>query len=83
MLVVHLELTPQLARQLRAVAADPDVFEETLNSSLQQPRLSGVNLKRFVRHGLVTAELPDGSLQALRDCPGVQWVEVDGVQKAV
>jgi hypothetical protein len=50
---------------------------EILDAIRERVDISGVNEKRFERYGVLTCDLDDSRLDAIREIPGVVAVEVD------
>jgi len=81
---IHAVLTTDAQRLLRGQKADGlDAPGRALIGKLSAAGLSGINLPRAVRHGIVTGDLADPALEHLRALPEVASVEVDGVMRAI
>lgn len=50
---------------------------EILDAIRGRADISGINEKRFERYGVLTCDLDDSRLDAIREIPGVAAVEVD------
>lgn len=81
---VHLQLESALSEELRGKTDSPqdfhDLLEGRIAATLPHAKLGKINLKRFVRHGLLSADLDGSTLAQLRALPDVKWVEEDGMK---
>lgn len=81
---VHLQLQSALSEELRRKTDSPKDFQDLLvgriAATLPQAKLGKINLKRFVRHGLLSADVDGSTLEQLRALPDVKWVEEDTVK---
>jgi hypothetical protein len=58
-------------------AGEPDARSEILDAIRERADISGLNEKRLERYGVLTCDLDDSRLDAIREIPGVAAVEVD------
>jgi hypothetical protein len=58
-------------------AGGPKARSEILGAIRERADISGINEKRFQRYGVLTCDLDDSRLDAIRKIPGVAAVEVD------
>ena len=81
---IHAVLSSDAQQLLRGQSADSLNAEgHALLGRLQAAGVSGINLPRALRHGIVSGELPDAGLAQLRAMPEVATVEIDGVMRAL
>lgn len=81
---IHAVLTADAQKLLRGQAAEGlDAPGRALIGKLSALGLSGINLPRAVRHGIVSGELTGPHIDQLRSLPEVASVEVDGVMRAL
>jgi hypothetical protein len=81
---VHLQLESALADELRGKTGSPQDFQDLLDgriaAALPEAKIANINLKRFARHGLLSANVDGTTLEQLRALPDVKWVEEDSVK---
>jgi hypothetical protein len=58
-------------------AGGPEARSEILDAIRERADIIGINQKRFERYGVLTCDLDDSRLDAIRQIPGVAAVEVD------
>jgi len=58
-------------------AGGPKERSEILDAIRERADISGVNEKRLERYGVLTCDLDDSRLDAIREVPGVTAVKVD------
>jgi hypothetical protein len=81
---VHAVLDPQAKQLIRGQSVDSlDKAARSLLDKLHASGLTEINMARALRHGIVSGELNEGGLAALRALPEVASVEVDGVMRAI
>lgn len=58
-------------------AAAPEARKKVLAAIRKKAEISEVNEKRFARYGVLTCQIDESRLDAVRKIPGVAGVEVD------
>jgi hypothetical protein len=58
-------------------AGGPKARSEILDAIRKRADISGVNEKRLERYGVLTCDLDDSRLDAIREIPGVADVKID------
>lgn len=81
---VHAVLDPKAKQLIRGQSVDTlDKAAHSLLDKLHASGLTDINMARALRHGIVSGELPESKLAALRALSEVASVEVDGVMRAI
>jgi hypothetical protein len=65
------------------VRRDDELRRATLDALTRGVNLTNVNLDRFERHGILTADLAEEQIPAAAQVPGVKSVEPDQRQRAL
>jgi hypothetical protein len=65
------------------VRSDPEAKTEVLQRVCDAGNLSGVNTRRFDRHGIISGDVDPDKIDVVEHIDGVQSVSVDQVQRAL
>ena len=76
MIRVHLTLT-------KDVLEEPDRVEHLKHQLVHDFELRDVNEKRLLRYGIVSGELPESKLEAVRKLSEVESLDVDQMRRAL